>query len=366
MLRLPLLVLAGVLFAQPVAAQPLQLAPDLSLAISGTIQPRLSYGVQDVVVDGVTSRTERLGYGLRRARLQTRFTYDDRLGFEFDFDGRSGTLESVDLYGFYTLGDNIEVRAGRQPGAQPRSYVPTSHSRIDLIERAAIAERWSQGTIGSSGRDIGVDLEVTTDATKAVVFVHGGTGSFGRSEGNLRESITSGDVTRGSDQTSVAVTAMVQHEIAALPGVEIGAFGGYNPAGGEATEFEGVGRAYTTGGAHAYWGAVPGSQPVRLKLDALGIRYEDVDGFQQEAVGLSALGAVGLLGRSEALVRVERYWEDLDADAETFVTVGASYSASAARGDAFHRARYTLAYAFRDTPLGEDAHLAVVQAQFAF
>ena len=346
------------MLAASVSAQSLQLGPDVEFVISGTVQPRVSYGYQGP--DSLAQ--QRIGAGLRRARFQTRATWRERAGFEFDFDGSPGTLTSVDLFAFYNFSDALQVRAGRQPGAQPRSYIPTSHTRIDIVERASIAERWAQGTIGSSGRDIGVDVEYAAGGTKAVLFLHNGTGSFDRGDGNFRESITGSSATRGREQLSVAVTAMAQHELAALPGVEIGAFGGYNAVGSEYSDE----REYATGGVHAYWGAVPGSQAVRLKLDALGIRYEEVEGERQEAVGVSGFGAVRVLAHGEAFARYERFWSDLDADSEAFATVGGSYSPSAAAGGKYRTVRFTLAYSYRDDALGRDAHLAVLQGQFAF
>ena len=377
----------------PAAAQTVVTADDVDLVISGTVQPRASYGYQEGTAEGADF--ERAGFGLRRARFQTRATWQDRLGFEFDFDGSSGRLTSVDLYGFFRIGENWEVRAGRQPGAQPRSYIPTSHSKIDIIERASIAERWAQGTIGSSGRDIGLDVEYAAGGTEVVLFVHNGTGSFDRGDGNFRESITGSSVTRGREQLEVAVTAMAQHEFAGLPGVEIGAFAGYNPVGGDNTVLEydvlfrpdtvattvTAERGYTTGGVHAYWGADPGSQSVRLKLDALAIRYEEIDRmqmiqedlemletfrFQQDAVGVSGFGAVRVLGHGEVFARYERFWQDTDQDSEAFVSAGGSYSLSAARGGAYKTVRLTLAYTHRDAPRGDDAHLVVLQGQFAF
>lgn len=352
-----LLVLAA-LTAAPSLAQGIALGDEVTLVINGTVQPRVSFGAQE--------GDERLGVGLRRARLQTRTTYQDRIGLEFDFDGSSGDLRSVDLFGFYNLTDNLQLRAGRQPGAQPRSYVPTSHSRIDVIERAAIAERWAQGTIGSSGRDFGLDLEFETDQTTAVLFVHSGTGEFSRAVGNFRESVTSGSVVRGTDETGVAVTAMAQHEPAGLPGVEIGAFAGVNPVGSESSALGEIDRGYTTGGAHVYWGARPGSQPVRLKLDALGVRYDEVDGARQESVGVSALGAVRVLETGEAFARAERFWSDVDGSADDYLAAGLSYSLSAAQGHDYRKARLTLAYHFRSSEVDENAHLVVLQGQFAF
>ncbi|MEM6327934.1 MAG: hypothetical protein AAF791_12515, partial [Bacteroidota bacterium] len=126
------------------------------------------------------------------------------------------------------------------------------------------------------------------------------------------------------------------------------------------------GRDYTSGGAHVYWGAEAGSQPLRVKLDAIALRYSDDGDGEQDQVGVSAFGAARVIGASEAFARYERYWDDRDLGGDDFVTLGASYSPSAARGAPYHRARLTLAYHYRTSPVLEDAHLVVLQGQLAF
>ena len=358
-----LLALAGLGGAQGARAQALQLGPDVLFKITGTVQPRIGYGYQ-----GGAEPTERLGIGLRRARFQMNASYQGRVGFEFDFDGAPGGVQAVDLFGFYTLSDAVQLRAGRLPIAQPRSYIPTSHSRIDAVERAAIAERWAGGTIGSSGRDIGVELEYAAGGTEALLSLSSGTGSFSRADGNFRESITGDPVTRGTDEVRLAVSAMVSQEIASLPGVEVGAFAGVNPVGSEETALGDVTRSYATGGAHVYWGALPAQQSLRVKLDALAIRYEEVNGVQQDAVGLSGFGAVRVLRHGEVFGRFERFWDAVDNGdtAASYLTAGGSYSFSAAQGGDYKNARLTLAYANRSVVTDDNAHLLVLQGQFAF
>ena len=360
MLRLSLALLLSPLALAPAAEAQVRLVPDLELVVNGTVQPRVGYAYQE----GAAS--ERLGVGLRRARFQTRATYDGTAGLEFDLDAAPGDVRAVDLIGFVNFSDNLTLRAGRWYGAQPRSYIPTSHTRIDAVERAAIAELWAGNTIGSSGRDFGVDLTYETDRSQTVVFLHSGTGSFSRAVGNLRESITAGDVTRGRDETGLALTAMTRYSPEAVPGVEVGAFAGVNGVGNESTELDGVERTYATGGAHAYWGARPGSQPVRVKLDALGIRYEEVAGVRQESVGVSLFGAARVLGHGEVFARGERFWSDVDGPGDDYLTAGLSYSLSAARGAEYRRVRLTAAYHYRASEPRGDAHVVAVQGQFAF
>ena len=81
--------------------------------------------------------------------------------------------------------------------------------------------------------------------------------------------------------------------------MSFGGFAGYNAAGSDetvVTTTEDVRRAYGTASAHLYWGERPGSQPVRLKLDAVGIRYQEAADVTQRSVGVSGFGAVRVLG----------------------------------------------------------------------
>ena len=73
-----------------------------------------------------------------------------------------------------------------------------------------------------------------------------------------------------------------------------------------------------------------------------------------------------MLGSGEAFARVERYWDDTDADPDDYLTAGLSYSPSAALGGPYHRARLTLAYQYRDGAALPDAHLVILQGQIAF
>ena len=356
------LVLLSALAVEAASAQ-VALGPDVTVELSGGVQPRVGYGLQEA------EDAERLGFGLRRARVQARVTYLGRLGLEYDVDAAPGDVRSVDLFGFFSVSERVHVRAGRLPGAQPRAYIPTSYTRIDAVERAAIAERWAAATIGSSGRDFGADVRYVTDRTELELFVHNGTGEFSREGGNFRESPTAPSVTRGADGVGLAVTAAARHAPAAL--VEVGAFGGVNTAGGERTALGGVERSYATGGAHAYWGVYPGSRPVRVKLDALAIRYGEVGGEAQASVGVSGFGAARVLGHGEAFARAERYWADVEVAGDTYLTGGLSYSLSAARGRPYREARLTLAYTARAAPDAAgggvgDAHLVVLQGQFVF
>ncbi|MEL7363119.1 MAG: hypothetical protein AAFN13_13680, partial [Bacteroidota bacterium] len=96
------------------------------------------------------------------------------------------------------------------------------------IERAAIAERWSRGTIGSRGRVFGLETRYQTDEVTVELLVHNGEGSFDRARSNFRESPSGSSVTRGVDETPLAVSTFAAYEPASLPGFEVGGYVGYN------------------------------------------------------------------------------------------------------------------------------------------
>ena len=265
---------------------------------------------------------------------------------------------------------------GYLAGAQPRSYIFTSHARIDGIERAAIAERWARGTIGSTGRNFGLDARYQTDDLVFDLFVHNGDGSFSRSTGNFREGISGLDAPRGVDRQALAVGAYGSYEPLLGSPLDVGGFVGYNgsrsgnTAAPDISGADGsdIGRRYVSYSGHAYWGANPGSEPIRGKLDALAIRYEETGPVgARTAWGWSALGAVRLVPGSEAFARYETFYDELGSD-DVYMTLGASFSPSARRGKAYRQERVTLAYTngLPSAVGASDQHLIVLQMQIVF
>ncbi len=392
-MRLPLLAaLLCVLLAAPAAwaqEDPRSVETstgDVSLRLSGTFQPRLSFGLSDLQEeDGaeVAEDVARLGFGIRRARFRATATFGSGFGVHYDVDVGSGDLASVDLYGFYSPSPRWRLRAGYLAGPQPRAYVFTSHTRIDAVERAAIAERWSRSTIGSRGRTFGAEARYQTDEFTVELHVHGGDDSFDRTRGNFRQGISGNDATGlGSsavDRLAQAVGAYAAFEPSGLPGVEVGGFVGYNGSRNPHTApdaalfptlSEGAldeGRTYVSYAAHAYWGRYPGDQPLRFKADVLGIQYEEVGGLGgQHALGYALLAAAAPVAHGEVFARFEQFLPDADGPADTYVTAGASYSLSDRRGLAYRQNRVTLAYANALPDAGSDEHLVVLQWQFVF
>lgn len=349
----------GALAGPESAAQTtLRLTDDATLDLSGGIQPRAGFGAEEA--DG----TERLGLGLRRARLQFRLTLLERAGMEYDIDTTPGDLRSVDLFAFYDLSETVQVRAGRLPPPQPRGFVPTSYSRIDAVDRAPIVERWAAGTLGSSGRDIGADVTVGLGRAELQLALHNGTGGFSRETDNFRESGSAPSVTRGTDEMDLALSSAVRYTGPA--GLSLGGFASVNARGSERTALGDTERGYVSGGAHAYWGERPGSQPVRLKLEAVGTQYEAVDGARQRAAGAGLFGAVRAFGHGEVFARGDGYWTDTDEAGDVFGTLGASYSPSAALGRDYRDLRVTASYLVRRDADGDLGHLVKLQGQIIF
>ena len=354
-----LLALAAALAAPASAQAVLDLADDATLSLTGGIQPRIGLGVEGA------DDTERLGLGLRRARLQFRLTLLGRLGMEYDVDTTPGDLRSVDLFAFYDLSEAVQLRAGRLPPVQARGFVPTSYSRIDAVDRSPVDERWAAGTIGSSGRDLGVDVTVERGATELQLTLHNGTGGFSRETDNFRESGSASSVTRGTDGAALALSAGAHH--GRPTGLAYGGFASVNARGSDRTALDDTtGRGYGTAGAHLYWGERPGGQPLRLKAEVVGVQYESVDGVRQRSAGVGLLGAVRAFGHGEVFLRGDRFWEDVDGGGEVYGTVGASYSPSAALGRDYRDVRVTASYLVRRNAEGEVGHLVKLQGQIIF
>ena len=353
--------------------------PDVDLTLGGTLQPRLSYG-QTALTDAADEDTRhRVGFGLRRARLRFEATLEGRTGVYFQLGAAGASVELIDALLFYDLTDALRLRVGRFAAAQPRAGQLTSHKQIDLTARAAIARRWNDATFGNSGRDFGLEALYETDRFDVQAGLYNGNGSWDRALGNFREDNV-GDPTGGAETRGLAAGVYGAWRPDALSSVEVGGFVGRNGAYNAATRppgsllpnaFPNRARSYTSYSGHLYWGARPGSQPVRLKADLIGTRYETLQGtgdpFDQQALGASLLGALGLAnGSAELLARFERYdpITDRDDTARDYVAAGASFSLSALRGRPYERQRLTLAYSTRLD--AADPHLLVLQAQLIF
>ena len=329
----------------------------------GAFQPRISYGA----MEDTSATLNRFGYGIRRARIRAEVMLVEKLGVRYDADFASGTFQSVDLFAFYRFSDNVTMRFGIMPSAQPRAHIFTPIPQIDSFDRAAIAEQWAGSTLGGGGRDFGIDLQYQTPEWTAVAFLHNGDGSFSRVRGNFSQTISSESATRGIERSVMATSFYVAHRFASLKGVEIGGYVSQNTSKNPNTVGPmGVGRDYVSYAAHAYYGANPGSQPFRLKLDVIGISFQGDD--EQERFGVSILGAARLNAYTELFARYENAQQDtqIDDTGTDFFTAGLSFSLSKFNGGNFSDQRATLGYSMLESPSGNQQHLIVLQWQFMF
>ncbi|GIV57292.1 MAG: hypothetical protein KatS3mg042_0205 [Rhodothermaceae bacterium] len=344
---------------------------DARLSLGGLVQGRFSYGRTDPA--GAQDATERVGFGLRRARLRALAEVGRTSAF-VQVDGAGGTVQLVDAYAGFRLGERVRLRVGRLAGAQPRSLILTSSTRIDAVDRAAIAERWGRQTLGGDGRDFGLELRYGGRHAELLAFVHNGDGNWSRLRGNVRQGPSENDATGGVSTSGLAVTLAAAWRPGAPDGLEVGGFAGFNGSRNPNTrrDDDARGRDYVTYGAHAYWGAEPGSRAVRLKADVLGIVYAAPTRFEarQHTFGAALLGALRLHRAAELFARAERFERDLDRPdtGDTYVTGGVSLSLSALQGRPYHRERLTLGYTavLPDDDTAATHHLALLQLQIAF
>ena len=326
---------------------------------AGMFQPRISYGI----ADDSTTTAYRFGFGIRRARLRMEARLLEKVGMRYHADFTRGLVRTVDLFAFYQLSNRVRIRMGVMASAMPRSRNLTSSRLIDGIDRAVIAEQWGRVTIGGSGRDFGVDVQYEVPDWTAILFLHNGDGSFDRSRGNYSESISSEAATGGISRSILATSFYVAHRFPSLKGVEVGAYLGQNASRNPNTAGEsGQGRDYWSYAGHIYYGAEPGSQPVRLKLDVIGINFNGEE--REEWIGVSLLGAVRLRDHMELFARYENAKEDAQLDGTSFISGGLIFSVSKLNGGNYSDQRATLGYSMLDSSTGKQQHLIVLQWQF--
>ncbi len=352
-------------FGQESAAN--QSNDEVSFKVTGGIQPRFSYGLEKQPEGDV----DRLGFGLRRGRIDVVVSMGNKLGINYDMDFSRGNLSTVDLVALYQSSAHVRFRLGYFGHAQPRAYAITSSNRLDGIERAAVAERWARSTIGASGRDFGADLTYDMPATRLIFGVHNGDGSF--STGNYRQGVARLSEGANRDIKSLAYSAYMNHQLPFLSGLEIGGFAGYNGSRNDNTSAGAseMGRSYVSWSSHLYWGADPGSQPVRLKLELIGLHFEEtaltIPVDEEDVVSYAVTGAMRILDAGELYARFEQQRAGGEVFNE-FIDTGLTYSWSARKGQPFHKQRLTLSYqSGRSDISGTTAHhLVVLQTQSLF
>ncbi|MEM1095917.1 MAG: porin [Bacteroidota bacterium] len=351
------------LFCPPTTAhaqsKTIEISPDISFAIGGSFQTRVSY----VRSDGPRGDIDATGFGVRRARLVYRVNIGDRWGLNFQNELTGVAPSLIDLFVTYRINDRLSLRTGRLPDAQPRAYLLSPYPLSDSFDRANIARRWGADTIGNDGRDFGLSAHYETETSRILLFLHNGDGAWTSSK---TSSVISGPGT--DDRPGVAVSVYGEHRPANLTNVEVGAFVGYNAEKPDRTR----GRNYTSYAAHVYYGRVPGSQPLRLKLDVIGVLYEEESAAapDQHTLGANFLAAALVTPNLEAFAQLERRYFDVQnaSESEAFVTIGLNASLAPTLPGAFNNQRITLAYEYMTTDLamGDERQSVVLQLQLVF
>ncbi len=350
----PILLAAGLaaLATTETAAQP-------TITWGGLVHTRYTLG-QDVTPTGADA-DQRLGFGVRRARIRMTTTVmpGTRVFFQLEGSGIGETL--IDARLDHDLSEKATLRMGRFLGAQPRAFGGTLVHELDVTDRAAIAEQWASTTRGADGRSYGLEYQYQLADHTLQVFAHSGNGSAAR---NYRAGISDGSETSGVDNLGQALALAWKWTPGNMTGWEFGAYSGY-----DATRFNGT--PFFDQAVHAYYGALPGSQPFRIKFDYIGIRYVDdralAGGPTGTINGISLMGAFLVRDDLELFGRLER--QDANAT-QTYLAAGGSWSFSERLGiqAPFHHNRISLAWSYQgDSRSGiEPGHLVTAQVQVYF
>lgn len=341
----------------------------VSVRLGGTIQPRVAYAFDA----GDSSASGRVGFGVRRLRLTMNTVIDHRILIFVQMEGAPPSgVRLLDMRLGYRFTDSWLIRGGRFIGAQPRSFAQTLQSEIDAIERATIAMAWASQTVGADGRTFGIE----------VVFQHAewevkGSLHNGYNDDNFRTFVDDKEFVTAGRSTLPASGLSLIHRSTRAKGLEAGFYAGHNPSGNPNTELDGTGRRYADFSSHLYWGSEPGSRPLRLKADLIGIIFDRIDPLipgsparRQDFLGWSALGAWAPIKPLETFIRLERYGQHTEnADRfRKFLTAGLTFSRSALSGEEFKNQRATLAYSNRFSSLADEGvrHSVVLQLQIVF
>jgi len=333
-----------------VAQAPVTIAPkDMKLRIGGSIQTRMTF-ISNPNLNTPQPESQ-LGVGVRRARIRLFADVRPDVRVLMQVEGSGSLASFTDLRAEWDVTEKTMLRAGRFAGAQPRGMALTLMFDVDAIDRPAVVEHWARSSMGADGRSFGVELVHRHKDVELRGFLHNGDNSK-----NLRVGISDAWPTGGTRYGAMATSAMVRVMPSAVPHAEFGVHAGYNP-----TKSANAGnRTFTDWSAHAYWGDKIGSQPTRLKFDAIGIRYSDIGPMQQTVSGFSLLAAQLIRPDTELFARVERL--DTTFDEFSYVTAGASFKLWDWTN------KITAAWSMRTdlNPNSDPIHILTLQSQFHF
>lgn len=331
--------LIGIPFAQ--AQSPVTiLSKDMTMRIGGTIQSQASLS---------SDMETRAGFGVRRMRLRWYGDLGRNVRLFMQLEG-TGNPSFTDYRAEWDMTDRTMIRAGRFVGTQPASMAFTLHHEIDGVDRAAIAEQWATATRGADARDFGLELVHRAGEIEMRGYLHNG--SIAQ---NITGRIGAPQPSNNIRKEHLNVSGMVRWLPAAHPNREFGAHVGVNPKAYGATP------RYVEASAHAYWGVKAGSQPTRVKADAILIR-RDAPG-NPSFTGASLF--VGRLLNEELELFGRAEWLDsftFNQEAQTFGTIGVNRKL----GSWSQNLKAAYSIRLSEAADTDPVHVAVVQWQVYF
>ncbi|MCB0731517.1 MAG: hypothetical protein KDC88_10825 [Ignavibacteriae bacterium] len=283
---------AGLLMAQD--------EPEFSYKMGGTVQAWTSMGE----IHGAD--TNSLGWGLRRVRLRAYATLGDKMKGFVQMELTSPKLLDARIQ--YLVTKAFTVTAGRFIGAGVRAGGLTSHTVIDITERAYSAIKWGGATIGADYRDYGLDFAYNFGDVTANVTLHNGNGAA---------NVLNRQTAVGPMNGSFAVSGMLKYQPAAIKGLEAGGY--YGMGNAQINE-------YNSFNAYVYYEP----KPIRVKAEVIGWTNVGAatDGSDLSRMGYYVFAGYGFAKNWEAVARYENYDHNTDVDDNeiTLITLGATYS----------------------------------------
>jgi len=289
-----------------------QETPELNWKIGGTVQAMASYAQTN-------SDTAQIGFGLRRVRLKTSFSYGKVSAF-IQYGAIADRI--LDARMTFKFSKVANVRVGRFVVAGVRAGGLTSHTKLDIVERPMSAQMWALNALGSGDyRDYGVafmgnvgdfgyNLTLANGKGLNKIKIEGTTVGVGT--GNILATHLKGG---GTLNQSVSISGLVNYKPKAVKGLEVGGYYGMGNA---------YFHDYSSYNAYVYWEP----KPIRIKAEIISVT--DKNGTTDvSSLGYYIFGAYGFADNWEALARYENYDPTgtfLLDDAQTLITVGARYA----------------------------------------
>ncbi|MBM4119102.1 hypothetical protein FJ251_15470, partial [bacterium] len=283
-------------------------------SLVGLMQAWWSYTAYEDTLPAVDEDATQTGFGLRRARAGWSYKQGD-LGGLVVGEVTGDRVYVLEAYGDWKVNELLGLRAGRFGGVGSQAGCLTSSAKLDLIDVNLVGSRWSSATVGSDGRTIGAQLNLTPNEVFSLrVLAHNGTGNW-----NLDftpSNSSHGDPTAVDEDDEPAPTMV---DTGALPQLDFGVYA--NPTPALAVGFTyGLPHEFrqTTGSLTAFvYYTAPRSF---LKFDYATLMHNpvwDENDADYTSLGYSLTAGYGLTKKAELVGRYETWDEDTDVDYDT-------------------------------------------------